>query len=65
MQMTLIPMLPNPEFDLICVGGGLAGSALARTMAERGFRVLVLERTAEFRDRVRGEATHPWGTWEA
>jgi menaquinone-9 beta-reductase len=56
---------PSPEFDLVCVGGGLAGAALAKTMAERGFRVLVLERTAEFRDRVRGEATHPWGTWEA
>jgi menaquinone-9 beta-reductase len=58
-------MQPTPEFDLICVGGGLAGSSLAKVMAERGCRVLVLERTAEFRDRVRGEATHPWGTWEA
>lgn len=54
-----------PQFDLVSIGGGLAGSALARVMAERGYRVLVLERTTQFQDRVRGEATHPWGTWEA
>ncbi len=58
-------MIPKPDFDLICIGGGLAGSALAKAMAERGHRVLVLERTTRFQDRVRGEATHPWGTWEA
>ena len=34
-------------------------------MAGRGARVLVVERTARFQDRVRGEATHPWGTQEA
>jgi 2-polyprenyl-6-methoxyphenol hydroxylase-like FAD-dependent oxidoreductase len=54
-----------PNFDIICIGGGLAGSALAKVMTERGYRVLVLERTVEFQDRVRGEATHPWGSWEA
>ncbi len=58
-------MSVSPQFDLVCVGGGLAGSALAKVMAERGCRVLVLERTTQFQDRVRGEATHPWGTWEA
>jgi menaquinone-9 beta-reductase len=58
-------MHTTPQFDLACVGGGLAGSALANAMAERGYRVLVLERTTQFHDRVRGEATHPWGTWEA
>jgi menaquinone-9 beta-reductase len=58
-------MITAPEFDLICIGGGLAGSSLAKVMAERGYRVLVLERAMHFHDRVRGEATHPWGTWEA
>jgi 2-polyprenyl-6-methoxyphenol hydroxylase-like FAD-dependent oxidoreductase len=58
-------MHSTPDFDLICIGGGLAGSALAKVMAARGYRVLVLERTVQFQDRVRGEATHPWGTWEA
>ena len=33
-------------------------------MAERGARVMVLERETEFRDRVRGEAMMPWGVAE-
>lgn len=53
------------DFDLITVGGGLAGSALAGAMAARGSRVLVLEREREFRDRVRGEQMHCWGVAEA
>jgi menaquinone-9 beta-reductase len=53
------------DFDIVCVGGGLGGASLAKVMAARGYRVLVLERTDRFQDRVRGEATHPWGTWEA
>lgn len=52
-------------YDLIVVGGGLAGSALARAMASRGSRVLVIERETRFRDRVRGEGLHPWGIAEA
>lgn len=48
-------------YDLIIVGGGLAGSTLAKNMAERGYRVLVLERESHFKDRVRGEQMHPWG----
>lgn len=53
------------DYDLITVGGGLAGAALARALAERGARVLVLERETRFRDRVRGEGMHPWGVAEA
>ncbi len=52
-------------YDVITVGGGLAGSALAKCLAERGCRVLVLERETHFRDRVRGEQMHPWGVAEA
>ncbi|HSP56436.1 MAG TPA: NAD(P)/FAD-dependent oxidoreductase, partial [Dehalococcoidia bacterium] len=52
-------------YDIITVGGGLAGSGLARSMAERGYRVLVVERETEFRDRVRGEWLAPWGVAEA
>lgn len=52
-------------YDLITVGGGLGGAALAKAMAEAGARVLVLERETQFRDRVRGEGMHPWGVTEA
>ena len=51
-------------YDLVIVGGGLAGSALAVAMARHGARVLVLERESRFRDRVRGETIHPWGVAE-
>jgi 2-polyprenyl-6-methoxyphenol hydroxylase-like FAD-dependent oxidoreductase len=53
------------SYDVITVGGGLAGSTLAKCLAERGCRVLVLERETRFRDRVRGEQMHPWGVAEA
>src|SRR5687767_8679308 len=53
------------DFDLIIVGGGLAGAALAKAMAEHGASVRVLERERRFRDRVRGEAIQPWGVAEA
>jgi len=53
--------MANGNYDVITVGGGLAGSALAKAMAERGARVLVLERAKQFRDRVRGEQMISWG----
>lgn len=52
-------------YDVITVGGGLAGSTVAKCLAERCYRVLVLERETRFRDRVRGEQMHPWGVAEA
>ncbi|MET1027864.1 MAG: NAD(P)/FAD-dependent oxidoreductase [Dongiaceae bacterium] len=53
------------DYDLIIAGGGLAGSALAIVMARSGYRVLVVEREARFRDRIRGELLQPWGSREA
>ena len=52
-------------YDIVTVGGGLGGAALAKAMAESGARVLVLEQETRFRDRVRGEAMMPWGVAEA
>jgi menaquinone-9 beta-reductase len=52
-------------YDIITVGGGIAASALAKAMAERGAKVLVLEREKQFKDRVRGEALVSWGVAEA
>src|SRR5215813_13673548 len=57
--------MPEKSYDLVIIGGGLGGSCLAKVMAERGARALVLEREKEFRDRVRGEAMLPWGVAEA
>lgn len=52
------------RYDIVTIGGGLGGAALAAVMARRGARVLVLERETRFRDRVRGEGVFPWGTAE-
>ena len=56
--------MTKATYDIVTVGGGLGGSALARTMAQRGASVLVLEREKKFRDRVRGEYLSPWGVAE-
>ncbi len=51
--------------SIVIVGGGIAGAALATALARAGRRVLVLEATEVFRDRVRGESMMPWGVAEA
>ncbi len=53
------------DYDVVTIGGGLGGAALAKAMAETGCRALVLERAKEFKDRVRGEVLVPWGCVEA
>ena len=50
-----------PDYDIITVGGGIGGSAIAKGMAENGYKVLVIEREKSFKDRVRGEWMAPWG----
>lgn len=52
-------------YDLVVIGGGVAGSSLARCMAKAGASVLVLETESEFRDRAFGEVLCPWGVVEA
>ena len=56
--------MASSTYDIITVGGGLGGSSLAKTMAEHGARVLVVEREKQFKDRVRGEVMGPWGVAE-
>lgn len=45
--------------DVLVVGGGPAGSSTARWLAERGFEVLLLERTRFPRRKVCGEYLNP------
>ena len=52
------------DYDLVIVGGGIGGSALAQVMAGAGRTVLMLEQTDVYEDRVRGEWIAPWGVEE-
>lgn len=52
------------SYDLIIVGGGIGGSALASVMAKAGSKVLLLEQSTVYEDRVRGEWIAPWGVVE-
>jgi 2-polyprenyl-6-methoxyphenol hydroxylase-like FAD-dependent oxidoreductase len=52
------------DFDLIVAGGGIGGSALAAVMAQAASRVLLLEASDVYEDRVRGEWIAPWGVKE-
>lgn len=57
------PVRERPE--LLVVGGGIAGGALAAAAARAGIGVLLVEKSLEHRDRVRGEFMPPWGVREA
>jgi len=52
-------------YDLVIIGGGIGGSALAGVMARAGHKVLLLEKSEHYEDRVRGEWIAPWGVTEA
>ncbi len=52
------------SYDLVIVGGGIGGSALATVMARAGRSVLLLEQSQVYEDRVRGEWIAPWGVDE-
>lgn len=56
-------MCNQPE--IVIVGGGIGGGALATVLARAGLSVAVLERDLEPVDRVRGEFMAPWGVAEA
>jgi len=51
-------------YDLIIVGGGIGGSALAIMAARAGRSVLLLEKSEVYEDQVRGEWIAPWGVTE-
>lgn len=47
--------------DIVIVGAGVAGSSLAILLARSGQEVIILEKSLEHKDRVRGEFIVPWG----
>lgn len=51
--------------DVLIVGAGIGGSSLAKALADDGLRVVVLEQSEVYEDRVRGESMMPWGVAEA
>ncbi|MBV9331985.1 MAG: FAD-dependent monooxygenase, partial [Alphaproteobacteria bacterium] len=53
------------QYDLVVIGAGIAGSALAAVMARAGKEVLLLEQTTLYPDIVRGEVMTQWGVREA
>lgn len=59
------PITPSLEsVDIAIIGGGVAGSSAAIVLQRAGWRTAIVEREPVFRDRVRGEACHPWGVRE-
>ena len=57
-------ILRNLTPEIVIVGGGIGGGALATVLARRDLNVLVLERETVYPDRVRGEFVAPWGVAE-
>lgn len=51
--------------DVVVVGGGVGGCALAARLAGAGYAVTVLERDHAYRDVVRGEGLVHWGYEQA
>jgi flavin-dependent dehydrogenase len=51
--------MPSPEWDLIVIGAGPAGSACAIECVRAGWRVLVLDRAKFPRDKVCGDCINP------
>jgi menaquinone-9 beta-reductase len=54
----------SAPYEVVIVGAGIAGGALATVLARQGRRVLLLEKTTVHVDRVRGEYLQPWGVAE-
>jgi len=57
--------MSETSHDVIIIGAGIGGSALAAALARGGLDVLLIEKSESYADRVRGEAFAPWGVAEA
>src|ERR1700681_1740594 len=57
-----MPSHSSPE--VVIIGGGIGGSALAATLASAGIAATILEKSTVHIDHVRGEWIAPWGVAE-
>ncbi len=55
----------NTTPDIVIVGAGIAGSALATVLARNGLSVTLIEESLAHTDRVQGEFIVPWGVQQA
>jgi menaquinone-9 beta-reductase len=53
------------EAEVVIVGAGISGGALATLLSRSGISVLLLERSLVHQDRIRGEYLAAWGVEEA
>jgi 2-polyprenyl-6-methoxyphenol hydroxylase-like FAD-dependent oxidoreductase len=60
----LLDMADSNSPDIVVVGGGIGGSALAAVLAREGFAITILEKSTVHADHVRGEWVAPWGVAE-
>lgn len=60
----MTPPAAVSSVDVVIVGGGIGGAALATVLARVGLDVTLLEREPHYRDRVRGEIFVSWGVAE-
>src|SRR6266404_2308874 len=57
-------MSDSPKRDVVVVGGGIGGSAIATVLAREGIATTILEKSTVHVDHVRGEWIAPWGVAE-
>ncbi|MBU1660102.1 MAG: GMC family oxidoreductase N-terminal domain-containing protein [Chloroflexi bacterium] len=55
-------MNTNPTYDYIIIGSGFGGSVAAMRLAEKGYRVLVLEQGKRYRDQDFAKSN--WAVWK-
>ena len=53
--------MSNQSFDVVIIGSGILGSAMAYTMAQQKRRVVVIERDLSEPNRIVGELLQPGG----
>src|SRR5271168_4089312 len=64
MRLSNKTMRNSDNLEVVIVGGGIGGSALACALAREGIATTILEKSTVHVDHVRGEWLAPWGVKE-